>query len=119
MAFGRSILHAARQDRFRRAREFINRTWSPKLPCIAFQHLKQTPSLALVTLGVQNAFPFEVDVIDKGVTSLWRFRQALELLLHVCSIGRRRFGQHFRQRASNLRNKKFCLKIDRIGQKPA
>jgi len=57
-----------------------------------FERLKQAPSLALITLRMQDAFSFEVYVIDKGETSLWRSLQSLELLLYVCSIGNRRFN---------------------------
>jgi hypothetical protein len=53
-----------------------------------FEHLKQAPSLALITLRMEDAFSFEVYVIDKGETSLRRSLQSLELL-HICSIGRR------------------------------
>ena len=74
--------------------------------------------MPLVTLRVQDAFSFEVDVIDEGVASLWCFRQAFKLFLHVSSVGRRRFGQHLRQRSFQSGNKKFCLKIDVIDQKP-
>ena len=84
-----------------------------------FQNLKQTPSLPLIPLRVQDAFSFKVDVIDEGVASLWCFRQAFKLLLHVASFGRRRFGQHLRQSSFQSGNKKFYLKIDGIDQKPA
>ena len=84
-----------------------------------FEHLKQAPSLALITLRMQDAFPFEVYVIDKSETSLWCSLQALELLLDVGSIGRRRFIQHFRQRALQSRNQKFSLQIDGIDKKLA
>src|SRR5438094_2710984 len=98
MTFGRRIVDASSQGRLRCAHEFINRT-GVRSTVYAFQNLKQAPSLALVTFGVQDAFPFEVDVIHKGETSSWRSPHALELLLYVCSIGRRCFIQHFRQRA--------------------
>jgi len=96
MAVGRSILDAARQDDFGRAREFIRRA-RIRIPVHRFQHLKQTPSLSLVAFRVQDAFSFEIDVIDEGVASLWCSCQAFKLLLHVSSGGRRRFGQHLRQ----------------------
>ena len=65
----------------------------------AFEDLEQAPSLALITLRAQDAFPFKVYVIDKRVAALWGCREALKLLLYIGSIGRRRFGEHFRQRA--------------------
>src|SRR4029434_7217740 len=77
------------------------------------------PSLPLVSFCVQNAFSFEIDVIDKGVASLWCFRQAFKLLLHVSSVGRRRFAQHLRQSSFQSGNKKFCLEIDSVDEKPA
>jgi len=117
MVIRRSVLHAARQDSFGRAREFIGRA-RIRIPLHRFEHLKQTPSLSLVTFRLQNAFSFEVDVIDKGVASLWRFRKAFKLFLHVNSVGRRRFGQHLRQRSIQSGNKKFCLQIDGVDQKP-
>ena len=85
----------------------------------AFEDLEQAPSLALITLRVQNAFPFKVYIIDERIAALWSSRQALELLLYVGSIGRRRFGEHFRQSALQPGNKEFSLKIDRIDEKLA
>ena len=84
-----------------------------------FEDLKQTPSLTLVTLRMQDAFPFKVYVIDKGVAPVCSSRHTVELLLHVGSIGRRRFIQHFRQSAVQPGNKEFGLKIDRIGEELA
>jgi len=80
-----------------------------------FEHLKQPPTLALITFTVENTFSFEIHIIDKCVTSLGCFCQALKLLLHVGSSGGSRFGQHFRQSGFQSGNKKFCLQIDRIG----
>ena len=97
MTFGRRIVHASSQGRLRRARKFINRS-GVRSAMHRFEHLKQTPSLALVTLRMQHAFSFEVYVIDKGETSARRSLQSLELLLYVCSLGRRCFIQHFWQR---------------------
>ena len=68
---------------------------------------------------MQDAFAFEVYVIDKGETSLRRSLQSLELLLHIRSINRRRFIQHLRQRALSPRNEEFSLKIDCIDKKLA
>ena len=85
----------------------------------AFEYLKQAPSLALITLRVQNAFPFKVYIIDERIAALWSSRQALELLLDVGSIGRRCFGEHFRQRAFQPSNKEFGLEINRIDEKLA
>src|SRR5215217_7273910 len=65
---------------------------------------------------MQNAFSFEVDVIDERVASLWCFRQAFKLFLHVNSVGRRRFGQHLRQRSVQSGNKKFRLQTDGVGE---
>ena len=65
----------------------------------AFEDLEQAPSLALITLCAQDAFPFKIYVIDKGVAALWGSREALKLLLYIGSIGRRRFSEHFRKRA--------------------
>jgi hypothetical protein len=79
MAVGRSILDAARQDDFGRAREFIRRAWI-RITVHRFQHLKQTPSLPLVTLRVQNAFSFEVDVIDEGVASPVVFSSGVQIV---------------------------------------
>ena len=84
-----------------------------------FQNLQQAPSPALVPLRVQNAFPLEVYVIDERVTSLRSFRQTSELFLHIGSIRRRRFGQHFRESAFQARQKKFRLQIDRVGEEVA
>ena len=69
MTFGRRIVHASNQGRLRCAYEFINRTGVGSA-VHRFEDLKQTPSLALITLRVQDAFPFEIYVIDKGETSL-------------------------------------------------
>lgn len=118
MPFGRRVMHASSQRRSGRVHEFINRS---SVGCImhAFEHLKQAPSLALITLRVQDAFAFKVYIIDKGVAPLWSSCQTLELLLYVGSIGRRRFGEHFRQSALQPGNKEFSLKIDRIDEKLA
>jgi len=97
MPFGWGVVHASGQYRFRRAREFINRS-SVRGSMHAFEDLQQAPSLTLITFRVQDAFPFEVYIIDKGVTPLWSSRQLLELLLYVGSVGRHCFGEHFRQR---------------------
>src|SRR5689334_11241297 len=71
----------------------------------------------MVALRVQNAFSFEVYVIDEGIASLWCFCKAFKLLLHVSSVDRRRFGQHLRQSSLQSGNKKFRLEIDCVGQK--
>src|SRR4029077_5729147 len=118
MPLGRSVVHASSQGRPRRGHEFINRS-SVRATMHALEHLKQAPSLALITLRVQDPFPFKVYIIDKGVASLRSSRQALELLLHIRSIGRRRFGEHFGQRAFQPRNKEFGLEINRISEKLA
>src|SRR5881628_4276105 len=118
MPLSRGVVHASGQYRFRRTREFINRS-SVGSAVHAFEDLQQAPSLTLITLRVQDAFPFKVYIIDKCVAPLWSSRQALELLLYVGSIGRRRFGEHFRQSALQPGNKEFSLKIDRIYEKLA
>ena len=84
-----------------------------------FKDLKQAPTLTLITLRVQDSFSFEVHIIDKRVPALWRVRQSLELLLNVRTIGRRGFGQHFRQRILQPGNQEFGLKIHGIGEKLA
>lgn len=85
----------------------------------AFEDLQQAPPLTLVTLRVENAFAFEVYIIDKGVAPICSSCQSLELLLYVGSIGRRRFGEHFGQSAFQPINQEFSLKIDRIDEKLA
>ena len=85
----------------------------------AFEDLQQAPPLTLITLRVENAFAFKVYIIDKGVAPMWSSRQPLELLLYVGSIGRRRFGEHFRHRPLQPGNKEFSLKIDSIDEKLA
>src|SRR5437762_6972918 len=109
MPSDRSVVHASSQGRPRRTREFINRI-SVTGTMHAFEDLKQAPSLTLVSLRMQDAFPLEVDIIDNGVAALRSSRQAVELLLYVGSIARRRFIQHFRQRALQPANEKFGLK---------
>ena len=84
-----------------------------------FEDLKQAPTLPLITLCVQDSFSFEVHIIDKRVTALWRARQSLELLLNVHTIRRCGFRQHFRQRILQPGNEEFHLKIYCIGEKPA
>lgn len=84
-----------------------------------FEDLKQAPTLPLITLCVQDSFSFEVHIIDKRVTALWRARQSLELLLNVRTIRRRGFPQHFRRRVLQSGNEKFRLKIHGIGEKLA
>ena len=91
-------MHPSSQGRLRCARKFINRS-GVRSSMHRFEHLKQAPSLTLITLCVQDAFSFEVYVIDKGKTSLRRSLQSLELLLHICPIRGRGFSQHLRQRA--------------------
>ena len=118
MTVGRSILDAAGQYRFGRVCKFLRRA-GVRGAVHGFEHLKQTPSLPLVTLCVQDAFSLEIHVIYQGVASLWCFGQAFELLLHGSSVGRRRFGQHFRQSGLQSGNKKFGLQIDSVGEKLA
>lgn len=118
MPLSRRVVHASGQYRFRRAREFINRS-GVRSAVHAFEDLQQAPSLTLITLRVEDAFAFKVYIIDKGVAPMWSSCQSLELLLYIGSIGRRRFGEHFRQSAFQPGNKKFCLKIDRIDEKLA
>ena len=108
-------MHASCQYRFRCVREFINCT-SVGSSMHRFEDLKQAPSLTLITLCVQDAFTLKVYIIDKGVAPVCSSRHTVELLLHVGSIGRRRFIQHFRQRALQPANEKFGLEIDRIHQ---
>ena len=69
MPFGRRVMHASSQGRSGRVHEFINRS---SVGCImhAFEYLKQAPSLALITLRVQNAFPFKVYIIDERIAAL-------------------------------------------------
>src|SRR5436190_21435451 len=90
-------MHASVQYRFRRTREFIYRS-SVRGTVHGFEDLQQAPPLTLITLRVENAFAFKVYIIDKGVAPMWSSCQSLELLLYVGSIGRRRFGEHFRSR---------------------
>src|SRR5882724_7649179 len=97
MPLGRGVVHASGQYRFRRTREFINRS-SVGGTVHGFEDLQQAPPLTLITLRAENAFPFKVYIIDKGVAPLWSSCQPLELLLYVGAIGRRRIGEHFRQR---------------------
>ena len=85
----------------------------------SFQDLKQAPALTLVTLRMQDAFSFEIYVIDERITSLGSFGEALELGLYAGSISRRRFGKHFRQRGFQPGDKKFRLKIDRVDEELA
>jgi len=115
MPFGRSVVHASSQGAPRRLHEFINRV-TIRGPMHAFEDLQQAPSLTLITLRVENSFAFKVYIIDKCVAPLWSSRQPLELLLYVGAIGRRRFGEHFRQSALQPGNKEFSLKIDRIDE---
>ena len=112
MPLGRGVVHASGQYCFRRTRKFINRGVGSGVH--VFEDLQQAPPLTLITLRVENAFPFKVYIIDKGVAPLWSSCQPLELLLYVGSIGRRRFGEHFRQSALQPGDKEFSLKIDRI-----
>src|SRR5437016_5173252 len=118
MPLGRGVVHALGQYRFRRTREFINRS-RVRSAVHAFEDLQQAPSLTLITLRVENAFAFKVHIIDKGVAPMWSSRQSLELLLYVGAISRRRFGEHFRQSALQPGNKEFSLKIDRIDEELA
>ena len=82
-----------------------------------YEDLKQAPAVTVIPLCVQDSFSLEIHIIDEGITAPWRFCHALELLLHVRAIRRRGFTQHFRQGALQPGNKKFCLKIDRVGKK--
>jgi len=82
-----------------------------------FEDLKQAPTLTLITLCVQDSFSFEVHIIDERVTAMGRARQSLELLLNVRTVGRRCFGQHFRQRILQPGNEEFRLKIHGIDEK--
>src|SRR4029077_3375945 len=116
MPLGRSVVHASSQGRPRRVHEFINRS-SVRCTMHVFEHLKQAPTLALITLRVQDAFSFEIYIIDKGVASLWSSRQAFELLLDVGAVGRRRLGEHFWKRLFQPCNKEFSLEINRIDEK--
>jgi len=118
MPLGRGVVHPSGQYRFRRTREFINRS-SVGSAMHAFEDLQQAPPLTLITLRVENAFAFKVYIIDKGVAPMRSSCQPLELLLYVGSISRRRFGEHFRQSTLQPGNKEFSLKIDRIDEKLA
>jgi len=84
-----------------------------------FEDLKQAPTLPLITLCVQDSFSFEVHIIDKRVTALWRARQSLELLLNVRTIRRRGFRQDFRRRILQSGNEEFRLEIHCVGEKLA
>ena len=64
-----------------------------------FENLKQAPALASISFRVQDSFALEIHIINERVTAPRRARQELELLLHLRAVGRRRFGEHFRQRA--------------------
>src|ERR1700693_435489 len=97
MPLSRGVVHAPGQYRFRRTGEFINRS-TVGSAMHGFEDLQQAPSLTLITLRVEDAFAFKVYIIDKCVAPLRSSRQALELLLNVGAISRRRFGEHFRQR---------------------
>src|SRR4029453_3930868 len=98
MPLSRSILYASGQNRFRRASEFVDCYCARGSAVHIFEDLKQAPTLPLITLRVQDSFPFEVNIIDKRVAALWRARQSLELLLNVRALSRSGFCQHFRQR---------------------
>src|SRR5207248_9961128 len=113
--FGRSVVHAPNQGSLRRVGKFSNRA-SIRSAVHCFEHLKQPPALSLIPFGVQDAFTFKVHIINERVTSLWGSRQAIELLLYIGAIGRRRFIQHFWKRALQSGNEKFGLKTDRIGE---
>src|SRR4051812_42636832 len=118
MPFWRSVVNAARQHGFGSAREFSSGTGF-RAPMHGFEHLKQAPTVALITLAVQDTFSLEIHIIDKRIAPLWCFCQTFKLLLHVSSIGGRRFGQHFRQSGFQSGNKKFRLQIDCIDQETA
>jgi hypothetical protein len=118
MSLGWGIMHALNQRGLRCACKFISGI-SVRSAVHRFENLKQTPTLALITFRVEHAFPFEVHIIDQGITSLWSSRQTLELLLYVRAIGGRSFGEHFWERALQPGHEEFGLKVDRAGEKLA
>src|SRR5207247_8819848 len=109
MPSDRSVVHASSQGRPRRTREFINRI-SVTGTMHAFEDLKQAPSLTLVSLRMQDAFPLEVDIIDNGVAPLRGSRQAVELVLYGGSIARRPLLQPLRQQATQPHNEHTGMK---------
>ena len=69
MSFSWGVVHALSQDRLCCACKFISGA-GVRSAMHRFENLKQAPSLALITFRVKHAFPFEVHIIDQGITSL-------------------------------------------------
>ena len=64
----------------------------------ALQHLRQAPAFTPITFGLQNAFAFEVHIIDQRVAPVRCARDALELPLDIVALRRRGLVEHFGQR---------------------
>src|SRR5204863_228267 len=91
MPLSRGVLDAPNQNLSCRSGEFFDRRRAT--PCLmhAFENLKQAPALISITLRVQDSFTFEVHIIGKCITALWRVRDTLELALYMRAFGRHRF----------------------------
>src|SRR5207249_6709676 len=110
MTFGRRIVHASNQGRLRCEDEFINRTGVGSA-VHRFEDLKQTPSLALITLRVQDAFPFEINDIVKAEKSRRCPPQAPELCRSFAPFACAASARILSHAPPHPPNKKSTLKI--------
>ena len=79
--------------------------------------LEQAPPFAAVAFRMQNAFPFEIHIIDQRVTSVRRACHSSELLFDIRALGSRGFVEHFGERVLQTRDHKLRLKIDSVRKK--
>ena len=82
-----------------------------------FQDLEQSPAFVAIAFAMQNAFAFEIHVIDERVTTMWHAGHARELAFHIWPLRRCRFIEHFGERLLQSRYHELRLKIDSMREK--
>ena len=62
---------------------------------------------------MQDAFAFEIHIIDECITAMWRAGNALKLPLDIGALCGRGLIKHLGQRSLQARNRELRLNIDR------
>ena len=119
VSFGRRVTNTIGQNFLRGFSKVFHGFSTTAFLGHSFEDLQQTPTLSRISLGRKNTFSFEVHVINQRVTSARRVRHAIELLPHLRSLGRGRFGEHCRKRLVQTFDEKLSLKINSVGKKLA
>ena len=112
VSFGRRVTNTRSQNFFRGFSKVFHGFSTTAFLGHSFEDLQQTPTLSRISLGRKNTFSFEVHVINQRVTSARRVHHAIELLPHLRSLGRGRFGEHFRKRLLQTYDEKLRLEIN-------